>query len=175
MPCTCDPAISLATRQSSDRLRHHRSPVTGLSLSLSFYTALSLFLQSMIHPIFSSLLSFDPLSVCLSHISHFDLVSILVTSHTLPPSPHTQPLHPSGSVSAHLHVTTCIEFWFSTGRASRVVSLRLFPLLATYINIYLISLLVLRAVLSSLIFFMGRCYAGAFLHHEVVDRLTCLF
>lgn len=54
----------------------------------------------------------------------------------------TYPLHLSGSVSAHLHVTTCIEFWFS-GRALRVVSLQLFPLLATYINIYLVLLLVL--------------------------------
>ena len=118
----------------------------------------------MIHPVFSSsLLSFDPLSVCLSHISHFDFVSILVTSHTIPPSPHAQPLHLSGSVSAHLHVTTCIEFWFSTGRASRVVSLRLFPLLATYINIYLISLLVLRVCAVFSYLFHGSVLCWRFL------------
>lgn len=63
------------------------------------------------------------------------------------PSPrnltHTHPLHLSGSVSAHLHVTTCIEFFLSwPGFAGCLITT--IPLLATYINIYLILLVVLR-------------------------------
>jgi hypothetical protein len=130
----------------------------------------------MIHLIFffSSFLSCDTLSVCLSHISHSTLYPFwFLASHTLSPitSCTTHPLHLSGSVSAHLHVTTCIEFSFSAGRALRVVSLQLFPLLATYINIYLILFLVCRVYAVSY-FFHGLALCWRFLALRVCLQIN---
>lgn len=178
MPCTCDPAISLATTPSSDKLRHHRSAFIGY-LSLSFHlTHFFSFPQSMIHPSYLSHISFailDPLSVCLSHISHSTLYPFrFLASHTLlPPSPHTHiPFTP---------LWICFSA-FTRHDLYRVLVLRpgfagcLFTTIPPSCNIHK-HLLGLVTGLVSLCCLLSFSWIGVtlalFLHHEFVYRLTC--
>lgn len=178
MACTCDPAISLATTPSSDKLRHHRSPFVGY-LNLPFYTV-HLF-SSQVHdppilsfPSFSAIL--DPLSVCLSHISHSTLYPFwFLASHTLPPSPHTHtPFTPLwicfSAFARHDLYRVLVLSW--PGFAGC-----LFTTIPPSCNIHKHLLDLVTGLVSLCCLLLSFSWVGVMLalslHHEFVYRLTC--